>query len=255
MNVSHGTNTELKTENFITFTSLTRKIDIMALIKWGMFVVDGRCKVGGHVLTKTRHGATVRTKVTPSNPRKPAQQQIRAIFGTLSSSWNGLTEAQRAGFNEAVEKFAKTNIFGDLKNPTGRELFIRCNMGRQQLGLANIVNAPEGVAFPPTKISEVVFDLTSDNLELIDLDSTILTDFAVQVSATAPQSPGRYNFQGAYRIIINDQDTDWANLHDEYEKKFGLPADGQAVGVRVALISRDTGLKSVEEDFRVIAAL
>ena len=227
----------------------------MALIKWGMFVVDGRGKVGGHVLTKTRHGATVRTKVTPSNPRKPAQQQIRSMFGTLSSSWNGLTEAQRAAFNEAVDKFAKTNIFGDLKNPTGRELFIRCNMGRQQLGLALLVNAPDTVAFLPTKISGVTFDVTAGEIDLADLDTTILTDFALQVSATAPQSPGRYNFQGAYRVIQNDADGNERDLYADYETKFGIPPGGQAVGIRVALISRDTGLKSVEEDFRVIVAV
>ena len=224
----------------------------MALIKWGMFVVDGRGKVGGHVLTKTRHGATVRTKVTPSNPREPAQQRIRSIFGTLSSAWNGLTEQQRASFNEAVEKHAKTNVFGDLKNPTGRELFLRCNMGRQQLGLANIVNAPNTVAFPPTKISSVDMGIAGETIKLEDLDQTILPDFALQVSATAPQSPGRYNFQGAYRIIENDSDGDPENVWDDYVTKFGTPQAGQAVGFRVALISRDTGLKSVEEDFRVI---
>lgn len=237
---------------FCTFTPLTKIFIIMALIKWGMFVTDGRGKVGGHVLTKTRHGATVRTKVTPVNHRKPAQQNIRSMFGNLSSAWNELTEQQRASFNEVVDKFAKTNIFGDLKNPTGRELFIRCNMGRQQLGLANIVNAPDTVAFPPTKITDVQIDLTASEMELVGLGSNILTDFAVQVSATAPQSPGRYNFQGAYRIIQNDQDSDFAGLFDDYVNKFGTPPAGQAVGVRIALISRDTGLKSVEEDFRAI---
>lgn len=224
----------------------------MALIKWGMFVTDGRGKVGGHVLTKTRHGATVRTKVTPTNPRKPAQQNIRSMFGNLSSQWNGLTEQQRAGFNEAVQKHAKTNVFGDLKNPTGRELFIRCNMGRQQLGLANLVDAPDTVAFPPTKITGVKIDLTSQEMELEGLDSAIFTNFAPQVSATAPQSPGRYNFDGAYRIIQNDQDSDFAGLFDDYVNKFGAPPEGQAVGIRLALIDRATGLKGVEEDFRAI---
>lgn len=224
----------------------------MALIKWGMFVVDGRGKVGGHVLTKTRHGATVRTKVTPSNPRKPAQQHIRAIFGNLSSSWNGLTEQQRASFNESVEKHAKTNVFGDLKNPTGRELFLRCNMGRQQIGLANIVKAPDTVAFPPSKVTEIKVDITEMEVELVNLDLTIFTDFALQVSATAPQSPGRYNFQGAYRVIQNDADNDSSDSWTAYVNKFGTPPAGQAVGFRIALISRDTGLKSVEEDFRAI---
>lgn len=239
-------------DNFCTFIPLTRKFYIMALIKWGMFVVDGRGKVGGHVLTKTRHGATVRTKVTPSNPRKPAQQQIRAMFGNLSSAWNGLTEQQRAAFNEAVEKHAKTNVFGDLKNPTGRELFIRCNMGRQQLGVANIVNAPDTVAFPPTKVTGVLVGVGDEKIDLLNFDATVTTDFAVQISATAPQSPGRYNFSGAYRIIVTDPAAGMISLYSDYVNKFGTPAAGQAVGFRIALISRDTGLKSVEEDFRSI---
>lgn len=52
----------------------------MALIKFGMMMTDARGKLGGHVFTKARNGATIRTKVSPANPQTSAQSLSRSIF-------------------------------------------------------------------------------------------------------------------------------------------------------------------------------
>ena len=46
--------------------------------KFGSFIVDGRGKVNGHVISKNRAGSYIRTKVTPVNPRSTAQLTQRA---------------------------------------------------------------------------------------------------------------------------------------------------------------------------------
>lgn len=91
-------------------------------IKFGALVTDGRGKLGGHVASKNRSGNYLRTKVTPSNPQTAAQQATRAVLGSLSTAWSGLTLAQRNSFNSAVGDWSGTNIFGDIKNPTGKNL-------------------------------------------------------------------------------------------------------------------------------------
>jgi hypothetical protein len=55
----------------------------MAKIKFGMMMTDARGKLGGHVFSKNRSGAYVRTKVTPVNGQTTAQTGVRAIFGAI----------------------------------------------------------------------------------------------------------------------------------------------------------------------------
>ena len=57
-------------------------------LKFGAIVTDGRGKIGGHVASKNRSGAYLRTKVTPSNPNTVAQVQVRSILASLSQSWS-----------------------------------------------------------------------------------------------------------------------------------------------------------------------
>ena len=66
----------------------------MARIKFGMMMTDARGKLGGQVFTKTRSGATVRTKVTPVNLKSSAQALVRNRFGSLSQGWRGLSEEE-----------------------------------------------------------------------------------------------------------------------------------------------------------------
>lgn len=94
----------------------------MSKIKWGAIVVDGRGKLGGHVFTKTKSGATMRTKVTPVNPQTAAQASARSRLGGNSQAWAGLTEDQRSSWNALASETSKTNIFGDQYFPSGKKL-------------------------------------------------------------------------------------------------------------------------------------
>lgn len=212
----------------------------MALIKWGMMVVDGRGKLGGHVLTKSRNGASVRTKVTPTNPQTSYQQANRATFGQLSSNWTSLTEAQRQAWNGAVKEFEKTNIFGDLKAPAGRDLYISLNRNILQAGGTEIVIPPTKEGLKPNAITSVDFD-DDDDLITVTLQTAPDTNEVMLVYLTAPMSPGRYNFSGAYRYFDRNTSNNMKIAFADYGERFGALVAGKALGVQVKICNKVTG--------------
>ena len=129
----------------------------MAKLKFGMIVTDMRGKLGGHVFSKNRSGAYSRTKVTPVNPQTASQTAVRSLFAQISQGWSGLTQANRDSFNGRVADYSKTDVFGDLKNPSGKALYQRLN---QNLGISNqslITVAPSPVGVPTYTLSSVDF--------------------------------------------------------------------------------------------------
>lgn len=212
----------------------------MALIKWGMMVVDGRGKLGGHVLTKSRNGASVRTKVTPTNPQTSYQQANRAVFGQLSSNWTDLTEAQRKAWNEAVQEWQKTNIFGDLKSPSGRDLYISLNRNILQAGGTAIDVPPTKKGIQPNAITDLSFDAVNEDI-LIDLQNVPGLDAVAMIYFTAPMSPGRYNFSGAYRFFGTVDAVSNKISFAGYEARFGSLQAGKALGLKVVICNVETG--------------
>lgn len=110
-------------------------------VKFGAIIVAGSGKIGGHVITKNRAGAAMRTKVTPSNPRTSYQSNARANLTSISKSWAGLTEAQRLQWNAASTNFKKTNVFGDGVTPSGFNLYQKLNNNLINVG-ATMINTP-----------------------------------------------------------------------------------------------------------------
>lgn len=215
----------------------------MALIKWGMMVVDGRGKLGGHVLTKSRNGASVRTKVTPTNPQTSYQQANRATFGQLSSNWTSLSEAERQSWNEAVQEWQKTNIFGDLKSPAGRDLYISLNRNILQAGGTEIDVPPIKEGLQPNAISSIDFDDVEEDIT-IALAETLKPNEKMLMYFTKPMSPGRYNFSGAYRFFDVVATNSTKITFEEYEARFGALIDGKALGVQIVVCNSVTGEKS-----------
>ena len=114
----------------------------MSKIKWGAIVVDGRGKLGGHVFTKTKSGATMRTKVTPVNPQTSVQASARSRLGGNSQAWSSLSEEERRSWNALAQETSKTNVFGDQYFPTGKNLFTSVNNNLVMIGRSPVSEAP-----------------------------------------------------------------------------------------------------------------
>lgn len=208
----------------------------MAKIKFGMMMTDARGKLGGQVFSKNRAGAYVRTKVTPSNPRTISQMESRSILGTLSAGWNALTDAQRASFNNAVESWQKTNIFGDMVKPTGKNLYTSLNKNLLQAELSPINVAPQKMDLPALTGFVPTFDLVASEIDLGI--ASVPSGVVLQVSATPMLNAGVNYVAGKSRVIayVPAGAVSASALFDAYVDRFGLPTDGANIHFQLKYI-------------------
>lgn len=206
-------------------------------VKFGAIVTDGRGKLGGHVLAKNRSGNYMRTKVTPVNPQTTFQQAQRAALGTLSSGWSGLTDAQRNSWNNAVDDFQRTDIFGDLKTPTGKNLYTGLNRNLLNSGEAILLLPPN-----PDSIANVAIDKAELGIVAATYDIDTLgtsTGEFIQAWATPALSAGTSFIKNRLRLIetaAGGVDTS-IDIYALYIARFGVPAVGSNLYVAVRVIN------------------
>lgn len=216
-------------------------------MKFGAIVVDGRGKIGGHVVSKNRAGSYLRTKVTPVNPNTAYQAAVRNRLSQLATAWVGLTAANRLLWNNAVSAFKRTDIFGDIRNPTGFNLFQKLNNNLSRIGIAQISVPPLPVGLPII-ITGVLAATHAGVMTVTFTTDPVITDTDVEIEATPALSPGISFVKSEFRVIgkmpaIVAHVVDIAAL---YTAKFGaIGAVGQIVFIRMKQISKTTGQAGV----------
>lgn len=224
--------------------------------KFGAIVVDGRGKIGGHVASKNRAGAYFRTKVTPVNPQSSAQLNARNRFTNFSQGWSGLTDEQRSAWNAAVVHFARTDIFGDLKNPTGFNLYQRLNNNLAIIGKPALPSPPLPVAVQPVVATNLTAVASPASLSL-SFDPEISVVSKVKVFATAPQALGRNYVKSAYRLIgvLGSDDTSPKDITAMYISKFGtLGEPDQRIFVKIEVVAQATGQTGTPSEVSAIVS-
>lgn len=212
--------------------------------KFGAIVVAGSGKIGGHVASKNKGGAYFRTKVTPSNPRSSAQLNVRSLFTSLSQAWKGLTEDQRTAWNAAVGLYKRTNIFGDLKEPSGINLFQRLNNNLAQVNQVALTEPPLPQEVAPIFIDAVTANITGSVLTVSFSPSPAVANQSVVVRASKPLSPGISYSKNQMRVVAFFEAAQASpyNLYGEYITKFGsIGAAGQKIFVELTPINPNTG--------------
>lgn len=218
----------------------------MAKIKFGLVVTEGSGKLGGHVFSKNRGGAYIRTKVTPLNPQTSYQANVRFLLTTWSKAWSALTQAQILAWNAAVSSFAKTDQFGDLRNPTGKNLYVRLNVNLANAGAASISDPPVPVAL--SEITGLAVTATAPGTMSVSWTSgAVPAGEAWLLESIKPVNAGRKFVKNLYRVIavIPAAATSPHAAGIEYTTKFGNLISGQSVAVRVTQISNTTGQAGV----------
>lgn len=197
-------------------------------IKWGALVVDGRGKIGGHVASKNRSGAYLRTKVTPVNPQTSFQTAVRTLFASISQQWSALSVAVRDGWEGAVSQWTDTDVFGDIKTPSGKTLHMRLNNQAIQAGYAAIPGAPPKAEVPIDNITQVDIAVGGD---VTITGATVDPSVRYMVFATPQLSQGTSFVKNQLRLI-NDFDAAVADpiaLGQAYIAKFGAAVTGSNV--------------------------
>lgn len=198
-------------------------------IKWGALVVDGRGKLGGHVAAQNRGGSYLRTKVTPSNPQTTFQTTVRQLFGSISSGWSGLGSAVILAWNSAVDDWKSTNIFGDLKQPSGKALYQRLNQQAQIAGYPAVTNPPAKVTLPESNVTAVDFGITAAAIDPTGIYSG--TGFTVLTFSSGPVTAGTSFVKNKMRLIGNSGAVAYSDTaaYTQYVDKFGAPLAGEKV--------------------------
>lgn len=211
--------------------------------KFGAIIVDGRGKLGGHVASKNRAGSYLRTKVTPINPNSSFQAAVRNRLSQLSSAWSALTPAQRLLWNGAVASFRRTDIFGDIKNPTGFNLFQKLNNNLSRISVAQI-NTPPLPTELPSITTGVLAATTAGVMTITFTADPVVSASKIEVEATPAMSPGISFVKSEFRIIgvMPAIAVNVANIAALYIAKFGaVGAVGQKIFVRLKQISNVSG--------------
>lgn len=217
--------------------------------KFGSIVVAGSGKIGGHVAARNRAGAYIRTKVTPVNPQSAAQGLVRSRLASLASGWRSLTAAARLAWNSAVSDFAKTDVFGDLREPSGFNLYQRLNNNLLAIGSAAITVPPIPTAVDSfTSMSLAAEDATVAESLVITYAPAIAADHKVKVFATPPVSPGKSFVKSEYRLIdvIATADASPYEAISAYQAVFGSTGEvGQKIFVKMVQVESSTGIEGV----------
>lgn len=228
---------------------------LFALIKMsGIGITEISGKLGGNVFSRTKGGAVIRNRVVGSNPQTIAQQNVRAIFGAISSAWRSLSVTQREAWNAITSDYPYQNRLGETKLLSGKALFQKLNNNLVYAGESILESplAPQGVNAP---VLSQDFSVERNIAGSALLVGEITVDLATAgdnttigvLEMTPPLSPGVKN--AAPRFVRITQTSAVGSVLDfdfsaAYVSIFGVPAEGSQVQARVFTVNPTTGEKS-----------
>ena len=219
----------------------------MAKIKLSAIVSEMRGKLNGSVFAKNRGGAYVRTKVTPVNPSTAAQTAVRAALTSFSQAWRNLTQAQRDAWNGAVANFTGTDIFGDIKTPSGINLYNKLNLNLSNIGEAAISAPPTPGAVGYLSDLVLTIDDSANTMSLAFTPNGMSAGQKLVVEATPQLSAGIENANSKYAKIgvFDGDDASPLDLQAIYTAKFGAPVAGKKIFVRVKAVEIASGVSGL----------
>lgn len=213
-------------------------------MKFGALVVDGRGKIGGHVASKNRGGAYLRTKVTPVNRNTAEQLSARSRLSNIAQSWRGLTSAQISAWNSAVNAFKSTNIFGDIKTPSGFNLYQKINNNLSQISESLLTDPPSLISLPVLEGISLT-GVFSTSLTMSFLPDPVPAGVSLVYDATSGLSAGVSFVKSEYRRLgyLPSATAGAEIITTPYINVFGsVPATGLQVFLRARMIDVATGI-------------
>lgn len=224
-------------------------------IKYGSFIVDGRGKINGHVASKNHAGDFLRTKVTPLNPRTASQTLVRSYIASLSAAWRGLTAAQRTAWNSAVSGYAKTDVFGDKKNPTGFNLYMGLNKNLKDVSQSTISTPALPAAVSTVTITNATAAAGTPALS-ITLSGNIPAGTSAKIMATPGISAGINFVKSQFRQIDTKAAAATSPLNElsAWNTKFGTLVAGQKIFIQIIFVNTTTGQSSASAITSLIVA-
>jgi hypothetical protein len=220
----------------------------MAKIVFGPTVSDARNKQGGTVFTKTRFGAMVRSKVSPTQPRSNSQMNVRANFAALAKSWaSALTDAKRAGWIALAASYPVKDPFGASHSLTGLQMYVRLNRALATIGVLPRTDSPGSLSIGYPGTLTLVCTGTPVAVFTVAMQTYNAATEEAIIYATATQSKGRSSVSSNYRLLgsFGTSAGHPLDILSMYETKFGAPASGRKIFIRVMFTHNVTGAQSL----------
>jgi hypothetical protein len=210
-------------------------------------------KLGPHVFYTDASGQRqfCRIRAIPTDPKTPAQSQVRARMGYASSLWSlKLTEPQREQWIAAALHAPSHPWLGRYSHLSGQQLEVKINLTLACTGKPLVLTPPDPVAFAPNPV--IALDAVQDpaaGVRLLLSVGTVSED--IMVFGQPPCSAGRMKHRRVYYLGLLGSVTDGqADITDLYTARFGVPAPGRKVFI-VTCQTRN-GWKAQDQVFRAI---
>jgi len=223
----------------------------MATIKLANFIVAVRGKIAGTVYSQNAGGTFARQYVKPTNPQTMRQTLQRALLVFIAEQWRNLADNARLAWAAAAPEFKYQNRVGDPKILTGQQLYVKLN-----LAILSADSAGTILSIPPLKPDFGVYEIT--NLVVTRLLGVLTAEYILSQVVAGDPIAGFYQITRAtpgvsagvmrpssvaFRVI--EKGTAAAavlNIAGSYDDQFDVPAVGQKVFVRVALVHKASGM-------------
>lgn len=220
----------------------------MAKLLFGIGIADARNKLGGHVFSKNRFGAYVRQKVSPSQPRSPAQLVVRSAFGGFSKAWSSaLTDSQRAAWISLTAGNPRPDAFGNPQVLTGLQMFQSVNRNLHTIGVAELDDAPGNLSVEGLTALALTANVTGSIFSVTFTPQTLDPHMHIVVTATPPMSAGKSFFTPFLKLIFadtHDASGSPEDLFTVYHNLFGNLAEGSRIGINAYVINDSNGASS-----------
>ena len=190
-------------------------------------------KRGLNVSVPGQFGQVSRALAIPSNPRSPAQMEVRNTLKRVSARWRALEEVQRTAWVVAAKEAKSTSRLGQSGALSGFLLFTKINCTLVQFGEAQVDAPPEHPQFP---------DLAPASLSITNTGGLVALKLACPtepgtntiVRGSAPVSQGRetcrdFRVLGLCPAAVQGS----ADITSLYAARFGAPPAGKKVYIQV----------------------
>jgi hypothetical protein len=185
--------------------------------------------LAGSVFSRNANGAYIRNRAKPTNNNSTAQQSARALFSTVSTTWQTLTPAQRQSFIDQVENYPYIDKLGQTKTYTGSQLYKKLNGNLIQTGNAIIDNC-----LPPVTIvaidsavgsasqanGVVITGVSFGGVGLIVPDGYVCNVYATRAMGAGVTNPKPPMFR-MIAVLPEATDTGDYDISTEYEAVYG----------------------------------
>lgn len=219
----------------------------MAKFTPGAIISEIRGTIASTTFSKNAAGAIIRNRVVPINRNSTVQNNQRQTFSNISSSWRGLTQAERNSWIAAAADFPYQDSLGQTKFLSGAQLYEKLNLNLALIGGTPIDTAPSPASFPPIEITSVTASTSA--LSAAFTASPVPTGFTAVFYATRPLSAGKqFVNKSDFRFVQIEAaaEASPAVLTTAYEAAISDLAGqtGKKIFVEMRLIETATGVAS-----------